>query len=65
MSKTLTKTEFEDRANIRTQYDCFRDERGDACGFYDDYLNAHYSDYLKGWLYTELPRDTEHLGEND
>jgi hypothetical protein len=59
MKKTLTKSEFEDRANIKTRYESFRDKRGDACGFYSDFLDAHYSDYLKGWLYTELPRDRE------
>ena len=58
MSKeTLTKDEFEERADIRTRYSVFRDERGDACGFYSNYLDAHYSDYLKGYLYTDLPRN--------
>lgn len=62
--KTLTKSEFEDRANIQTRYESFRDEHGDLCGFYSDFLDTHYSDYLKGWLYTELPRDPENLREN-
>lgn len=51
---TLTKQEFETQADIRAKYKCFHDEYGDACGFYDDYLEAHYSDYLSGLLYTEL-----------
>lgn len=54
---TLTKEEFEELANIQEKYENFRDEYGDACGFYSDYLDAHYDDYLKGYLYTELPHD--------
>ena len=54
---TLTKEEFEERANIREKYERFHEEYGDACGFYSDYLDAHYDDYLKGYLYTELPHD--------
>lgn len=57
----LTKEEFEERANIREKYERFHEEYGDACGFYSDYLDAHYDDYLKGYgylhLHTELPHD--------
>lgn len=54
--QNLTKKEFEERANIYAKYERFRDERGDSCGFYDEYLEFHYQDYLKGLLYTDLLR---------
>ena len=53
--RTLSKEEFESQANLPTRYEMFRDEYGDACGSYWDYLDVHYNDYLNGWLYTELP----------
>lgn len=50
MKTKLTKSEFESYYDIRSRYESFKDEYGDAAGFYSDYLDVHYNDYLNDWF---------------